>query len=136
MEKANMNNNQELDTAERSELARKLDAVGWGLFFIWMGGALFGQVGWGAGLLGVGIITLGVQAARKYFGLNLEGFWIAVGFFFVAGGIWELFNIPFGLWPILCIVAGAALLGSRVVGGRESGRAGKNRAVPGITQEQ
>jgi hypothetical protein len=116
MEKANMNNNQELDTAKRSELTRKLGAVGWGLFFIWMGVALFAHLGWGVGLLGVGIITLGAQAARKYFALKLEGFWIAVGFFFVAGGIWELFNVQLGLLPILCLVAGVALFVSILAG--------------------
>ncbi len=46
-------------------LIKKLDAIGWGLFFIWKGAALIADVGWGVGLLGVGIITLGAQAARK-----------------------------------------------------------------------
>jgi len=124
MSKANISNHQELDTAQRSPLTRKLEAIGWGLFFIWMGIALFGHLGWGVGLLGVGIITLGVQAVRKYFELKLEGFWVAVGFCFVAAGIWNLFDIQLGLLPILCIVAGVALLGPRLVGRREIDRAG------------
>jgi hypothetical protein len=124
MSKGNVNNTQTLELAQRSELSRKLEAIGWGLFFIWTGIALFGNLGWGAGLLGVGIITLGAQAARKYFGLKLKGFWLVVGFFFVAGGIWKLFNIQLGLLPILCITAGVALLGSRLVGSREINRAG------------
>ena len=45
----------------RSPLDKKLEAVGWGLFFIWVGTALFAHIGWGAGLLGVGIITLGAS---------------------------------------------------------------------------
>jgi hypothetical protein len=32
----------------RRVLNRKLEAAGWGLFFIWMGIALFGHIGWGA----------------------------------------------------------------------------------------
>jgi hypothetical protein len=100
----------------RSALNRKLEAAGWGLFFIWMGIALFGHIGWGVGLFGVGIITLGTQVARKYFTLKLEGFWVAVGFLFVVGGICKLFNVHLGLVPILCIVAGIALLLSMVVG--------------------
>jgi hypothetical protein len=117
MSKANVNNNQTLESVQRSELTRKLEAIGWALFFLWMGIALFAHIGWGAGLLGVGIITLGAQVARKYFALKLEGFWLAVGFFFVAGGIWKLFSIQLGLLPILCIVAGVVLLGSTLVGG-------------------
>ena len=105
-------------------LHRKLDAAGWSLFFIWTGIAFLADIGWGPGLLGVGIITLGAQAARKYFGLRLEGFWIAVGFFFVAGGIWELYKIQFELWPILCVIAGIALLVPTLAGRREIDRAG------------
>jgi hypothetical protein len=116
MSKANVNNNQGLIIKQRSELTRKLEAFGWGLFFTWMGIAFFAHVGWGAGLLGVGIITLGTQAARKYFGLKLEGFWIAVGFLFVVGGVWKLFNVQLGLLPILCVVAGVALFVSILVG--------------------
>jgi hypothetical protein len=93
-----------------------LDAAGWGLFFVWIGIALIADVGWGVGLLGVGIITLGAQAARNYFGLKLEGFWVVTGFLFVLGGVWELFNVPLDLMPILCIVAGVALFVSVLVG--------------------
>jgi len=106
----------------RGALNRKIEAAGWGLFFIWIGIALFAHIGWGAGLLGVGIITLGAQAARKYFDLKLEGFWVAVGFLFVVGGVCKLFNVHLGLLPFLCIVA--ALLVSMLVGGREIDRAG------------
>ena len=95
-------------------LHKKLDAAGWGLFFIWTGVAFMAHVGWGPGLLGVGIITLGAQTARKYFGLKLEGFWIAVGFLFSLGGIWRIFNVQLDLLPILCVVAGVVLLTSIV----------------------
>lgn len=101
---------------DRRALDKKLEAAGWGLFFIWIGIALFAHVGWGTGLLGVGIITLGAQMARKYFALRWEGFWVAVGFLFVVGGICKLFNVHLGLVPILCIVAGIALLLSMLVG--------------------
>ncbi len=117
MSKANFNNDQKLESEQRGELTRKLEAVGWGLFFIWTGMAFFAHLGWGVGLLGVGIITLGAQAAGKYFGLKLKGFWIVMGFFFVLGGVWKLFNIQLGLLPILCIVAGIAVLVSTLVGG-------------------
>ncbi len=112
-----MNHDQRL--TNKHVLYRKLDAIGWGLFFIWTGIAFLADVGWGPGLLGVGIITLGVQTVRKYFGLKLKGFWIAVGSLFVAGGIWELYKIQFELWPILCVIAGIALLVSTFAGRRD-----------------
>ena len=91
-------------------VAHKLDAAAWGLFFVWAGVALIADVGWGLGLLGVGIITLAAQAGRRYFGLAAEGFWIVVGLLFVLGGVWELLGVRFSLVPIVLIVAGGALL--------------------------
>ena len=95
-------------------LAHKLDAVGWGLFFVWVGTALIAGVGWAVGLLGVGAITLGGQLARRYFGLAVEQFWVAVGVLFVLGGVWELLGLEFSMVPIVLIVAGMALLLSAI----------------------
>ena len=110
---------------DRRALNRKLEAAGWGLFFIWIGIAFFAHIGWGMGLLGVGIIILGAQAARKYFDLKLEGFWIAVGILFVVGGFWKVVNVQIGLLPILCIVNGVVLLVSTLAGGQEIDRPGR-----------
>ena len=60
------NTNQELKTATRKKLDRKLDAIGWGLFFIWIGIAVLADVGWGVGLIGVGLIILGGLVTREY----------------------------------------------------------------------
>ena len=103
--------------ANRRALTKKLEAAGWGLFFIWIGIALLADLGWGVGLLGVGIIILGAQLSRRYLALKLEGFWVVVGFLFLVGGVWELFHVQLALVPILCIVAGVALLAS-AFGGR------------------
>jgi type III secretory pathway component EscR len=84
----------------------------------------------------VGIITLGAQVTRKYFGLKLEGFWVAVGFFFVLGGVWKLLNVQLGLVPILCIVAGVALLVSVFVGTPIDKSSKQNRTLPEIMEEQ
>lgn len=96
----------------KADLDKKLDAAGWGLFFVWLGLALLLDVGWGIGLIGVGIITLGEQAARRYFGLRPEVFWIAVGVLFLAGGAWELAEIEFSVVPFVLIVVGVAVLAS------------------------
>ena len=87
-----------------------LDTLGWGLFFIWVGTALLLDVGWGIGLLGVGAIILGAQAARAYFGLRLEGFWVVFGSLFSLAGVWELSKTRLSLFPVLLVVVGAALL--------------------------
>jgi hypothetical protein len=102
---------------ERRALARKLDAAGWGMLFIWIGTAFLLNIGWGAGFLGIGIIMLGVQLGRMRFNLPTDGFGLVTGAVFVVTGVWELLKaklgqepVPGGLWPILSIAAGVALL--------------------------
>lgn len=99
-----------MPAANTPVVAHKLDAAAWGLFFVWVGVALIANFGWGVGLLGVGVITLGGQLARKYFGLAIERFWVVAGLLLVLGGVWELLGLQFSLVPILLIVAGVALL--------------------------
>lgn len=103
-------------TSEKQYMAARLEAGGWGAFFVWVGFALLADVGWGVGLLGVGIITLAAQAARRFSGLEAEGFWLVVGGLFALGGIWELSSTTVSLVPVLLIAAGAVLLVSALTG--------------------
>jgi hypothetical protein len=91
-------------------LERNLAAIGWGLFFVWVGAALLSGLSEGVGLLGIGVITLGMQALRRYLELPTEGFWIFIGSLFSLGGIWALFSIKVGLLPIVLLAAGVLLL--------------------------
>lgn len=88
----------------------RLNDVGWGLFFLWVGIALLADLSWGIGLLGVGVLTLGGQIARACMGSKFEKFWVVVGTLFVVGGVWELFSFRGSLIGILCLVAGVLLL--------------------------
>lgn len=101
----------------RAPIEKRLDAVAWGLLFIWVGIAFLANVGWGVGLLGVGVITLGAEAARKYLGLAVERFWVVMGIVFVALAGFHLLDvqlreasIPGGAIPIAFIVVGLILV--------------------------
>ena len=107
---------EEPKTRDTRELDRVLDAVGWGLFFIWVGIAFLANVPLGVGLLGVGVITLAMQAVRRYFRLKVQGFWIAVGAVFVLSGFWDLLQEKLSLVPIVLIVIGLAIVVSAVRG--------------------
>jgi hypothetical protein len=63
---AETNDNQGRKTAQTKKLERKLDAVGWGLFFIWIGIAVLADVGWGVGCIGTGLIIFATLAVREY----------------------------------------------------------------------
>jgi hypothetical protein len=93
-------------------LTKKLNAAGWGAFFIWMGIAFLTNISWGLGLLGVGVIVLAGEAARKYFGLCLDLFWLMMGIIFVVWGADQALAIQVGgiLWPIVSIALGLAIL--------------------------
>jgi hypothetical protein len=97
-------------------VARTIDRVGWGLFLVWVGVAILADVGWAVGLIGVGLITLGAQARRRFLGLALETFWVVVGIVLVIAGVLDLVDAPGALVPVLCIVAGAALVVSALAG--------------------
>lgn len=69
-------------------------------------------ISWGVGLLGVSVIVMGGEAARRYFGLHVGWFWLTMGSIFVVRGACELLKIKVSdaLLPIMCIVIGAAIL--------------------------
>ena len=97
---------------EDPELEKKLDAAGWGLFFIWVGIASLAGIRWGPALLVTGLIILGVQAARRALAISVESFWVAVGALFALGGLWQWFDVRVALVPVVLLLAGVALLGS------------------------
>ena len=87
----------------------KLDTFAWAFVLIWIGMALLASLGWGVGLLGVGVILLGEQMARMYTAAKLEIFWVVVGAIFVIGGVSDLAGGQISLIPVACIIAGVAL---------------------------
>ena len=99
--------------------ATAIDAAGWGVFFIWVGVALVAGVGWGVGLLGTGIISLGVQLARSLSALKVDRWSLAFGACLVAAGLVQWLDIPLARAPLpawivpgLFIVLGAGILAS------------------------
>jgi hypothetical protein len=105
-----MTHAERMSMPQTSTTGRRLDAGGWGLFFIWVGVALIADLGWGAGLLGVGAITLSVQVARGVLRVGAEPLWIMVGALFVAGGVAEFLALEFNLLPVLLILGGLGLV--------------------------
>jgi len=101
--------------------SKRLDTIGWALFFIWVGLAVILDLPWGIGLIGVGVITLAMQFIRKSLGLAFERFWILVGLCFLLGGIWDLFTIELPIGPIVFIFVGVLLLVSALRGRKEKG---------------
>lgn len=103
----------------RSRRGKRLDAIGWALFFIWIGVVLLVKsLPPGAGALGLGAIVLGGAAVRLLLRVSVSSFWIIIGVLFVLAGVGEMKAIDLPLLPIALIVCGVLLLFHRRSGRR------------------
>ena len=107
-EEKNLNEKTEKEIAKK--LAKKLDAIWWSLFFIWIGIVMITSAETAVAFLGIGIIMLGVQAARRYFQLRVEKFWTVVGLLFVGGGLWDTFDLNAPFAAVVLILVGVLIL--------------------------
>lgn len=100
----------ESPATDRSKVASKLDASGWGLFFIWVAITLMFEIPLGVAFVGIGFITIAGQGARKHAALAVEWGWMAIGLCFLVAGVWELLAIEIALFPIILLVVGVVVL--------------------------
>jgi hypothetical protein len=98
---------------EKAALNKRLETVAWGLFLIMLGGFMFVpeeiiRGGWWS--IGVGLIMLGLNAARYFNGLKMSGFTTFLGILSVIGGVLDLGGVEGINGPILLIILGAYLV--------------------------
>lgn len=98
---------------EKSALNKRLESVAWGLFLIMLGGfALVPDATTPKGVwsIGVGLIMLGLNAARYFVKIKMSGFTTILGILSLAGGISELagWTSLEGAW--LLVILGAYLI--------------------------
>ncbi|HEY5731451.1 MAG TPA: hypothetical protein VIS72_15485 [Anaerolineales bacterium] len=78
---------------EKSALNKRMETMAWGAFLIMLGGFMFVpeeiiKGGWWS--IGVGLILLGLNAARYFNGLRMSGFTTFLGIISVIGGALDL----------------------------------------------
>jgi len=106
-------------------LNHKFEAIAWGALFIWWGVTeLFSSLPEGIGAVGIGVILLGLNAARSLNSIPASGLTTTLGVLaFVLGGL-ELarpaLRLPFELpvFAILLIVLGMTMLGRSLIQNR------------------
>lgn len=100
------------EPVSRAMTGQRIETIGWALALVWIGVSMLLAFGWPGVMIGLGLITLAMQAARAYCQLPLEGPWAVVGLVFLAAGLWQIFGpAQVALLPIALIVAGVALIG-------------------------
>jgi hypothetical protein len=98
---------------EKATLNKRLETVAWGCFLVMLGGFLFVpheiiRGGWWS--IGVGLIFLGLNAARYFNGLRMSGFTTFLGILSVIGGILDLVGMEQVNAAVLLIVLGGYLI--------------------------
>ncbi len=106
-------------------LNRRFEAVAWGaLFVLWGVMELFPSLPKGTGALGIGIILLGLNAARSLKSVPTSGFTTTIGILAFVLGVLELsrlvIRLPFEIpvFGILLIVLGMIFLGRELLQSR------------------
>jgi hypothetical protein len=114
------------DTPEKHSLGKRLEELAFALFLVMSGALWLAPHGWipdGAWLAGVGLILLGLNAARHLYGLSLQGFGIVAGIAALVGGIGRILGREFLFIPILLIAWGAAMIIKSIAGPAKSDNA-------------
>ena len=97
----------------KAALNKRLEGAAWGFFLVMLGGFMFVpdeiiKGGWWS--IGVGLIFLGLNAARYFNGLRMSGFTTVLGILSIIGGILDLFGMQGVNGAVLVIVLGAYLI--------------------------
>lgn len=98
---------------EKAALNKRMETIAWGCFLIMVGGFAFwpkNQLPDGIWSIGVGLIMLGLNAARYLNQIKMSGFTIVLGIISVIGGMVQLFGVKNLEGAFLLIILGAYLI--------------------------
>lgn len=99
--------------SQKTDLNKRMETVAWGLFLVMVGGFLFvpkGVLPEGLWSLGVGLIMLGLNAARYINKIRMSGFTTILGILSVLGGVVQLLGVKNFEAAFLFIILGAFLI--------------------------
>jgi hypothetical protein len=98
---------------DKAALNKRLETMAWGAFLVMLGGFMFVpdeiiKGGWWS--IAVGLIFLGLNAARYFNGLRMSGFTTFLGIISVTGGVLDLAGIDGVDGALLLIALGGYLI--------------------------
>jgi hypothetical protein len=112
-------NNAHSTSADNTNLAHRLDVLGWGIFFLMTGVLmLFPSLPEGTWLVGLGLLMLGLAAVRVGLGLALEWFGVILGTGALVAGFGTIAGIYIPVFALFLVACGLALIAGVVSKGR------------------
>jgi len=98
---------------DKAAMNKNFERIAWGAFLIMLGGFMFVpdeivKGGWWS--IGVGLIFLGLNAARYFNGLRMSGFTTFLGIISITGGILDLVGMEGVNGAVLLIVLGGYII--------------------------
>ncbi len=102
---------QQVELSNRTDVAARLDQVGWGVFLTMIGVIwLLPVVPQGTWLIGTGVLLLLLNAIRVRIGIPWSGISVMLGLLALAAGLGDLTGIRLPLFPICLLLVGAILI--------------------------
>ena len=95
------------------EFNKRLESIAWALFIIMIGCLWLvpdEQVPQGTWSIGVGLILLGLNAARAMNGIRMSGFTIGLGILALLSGLGDWLGLDLPIFAILLILLGLNIL--------------------------
>ncbi len=99
--------------AQKQAMDKRLESIGWALFFVMSGILLLMPeelVPGGAWLIGTGLIILSFTGIRYLYRIKIEGFWFVMGILFLSFGLAEYFSLDLPILQILLILFGISII--------------------------
>ena len=113
MKNNEINKNTIQENPDKQSLEKKIDAIGWALFLIMIGGLLLlpkGSVPEGTWLVGTAVIIFASSIIRYFNELKISGFWIVLGLIALGAGLSDILGVNIPVFPILIIIIGASII--------------------------
>ena len=98
---------------EKAALNKRLETIAWGMFLIMLGGFMFvpkETIPEGLWSIGVGLIMLGLNAARYINKIKMSGFTTFLGVLSIIGGITEFLGVTNLGGALFLLILGAYLV--------------------------
>ena len=95
------------------DLNRRIEEVGWALFLLMIGVIWFlpeENIPPDSWLIGSGLIMLGVNFVRYFWGIKMSGFTTFLGILALVAGLSGILNFKLPIFAALFIIFGASLL--------------------------